>query len=411
VLEFISKFYNADYKNASSSRHNDLAQNQRSDLPKVDRAFQEQVWRWLTKHPDVHVGRDRRGNKMSLSTVEAPYLTKRPVCFPENTEDMPSSSTLLDHNSQQHPPTLSTPLSQSAKEGGAMRIYATEERMWLAICGHSKDLTKVFETEFVLLSIIATYREGGILQTNLVKKSGQDKRSVPKRTDMLRNKGYIEKRAVCVRGMKTSLLVLRRFASNGVSNLVTPESASLESHSNVRDESVDIYALVRSLFAILKQKTIVTCHDLNKELGMVTRWQVRMLRKIVEKFEVIGCVKRVKAASEASKKVRYYFDCLKLIHEPSDQEMKAFETTGKSIVVEHAVEQPDLENEDDPSEAMVGSTSGIVGNQLQEIGRVVPQWNPDRLLANSLLNAIHWAGIHGFTNRVRGATHHGNHGY
>jgi len=325
------------------------------------------------------------GNKMSLSAVEALSLTKGRVTTFESTKDVPSSS---------------TPLPQSANVGGAMRIYVTEERMWLAICGHSKDVMKVLETEFVLLSIIATHREGGILQADLVKESGQDKRSVPKRTDMLRDKGYIEKRAVSLKGMKTSRLLHRKFASNGVSNLFTPEFASLESHGDVRHEMRDLYVLVRGLFAVLKEKTIVTRTDLKKELAMTTKWHSRTLQKIIDKFEAIGCVRRVKAASEASKKVRYYFNCVKLIREPSEHDMKSFESAGNRLVIESGVEETYLENEDDPSEAIARPTSGTVENQLQEIGRVVPQWNPDRILVNSLLDVVHWAGIQGFTNRV-----------
>jgi B-block binding subunit of TFIIIC len=374
-LDFIDQFYKVANENAALSIQNDLEQNRKIDHPTVDRAFKEQVWRWLTKHPDVHVGRDRRGNKMSLSAVEALSLTK----------DVPSSS---------------PPPPQSVKVSGAMRIYVTEERMWLAICGHSKDVMKVLENEFVLLSIIATHREGGILQADLVKKSGQDKRSVPKRTDMLRDKGYIEKRAVSLKGTKTSRLIHQKFASNGVSNLFTPESASLESHGDVREEIRDLYVLVRGLFAVLKEKTIVTRIDLKKELALKTKWHTRALQKIIDKFEAIGCVRRVKAASEASKKVHYYFNCVKLIREPSEQDMKAFESTGNRLVVESGVEETYLENEDDPSESMARPTSGVDENQLQEIGRVVPQWNPDRLLVNSLLDVVHWAGIQGFTNRV-----------
>lgn len=338
---------------------------------------------------------------MSLSAVEAQYLTERPVATPEAIMDTSNSSTLLSLNLQQHQTSSNSSRSQSAKGGSALRIYVTEERMWLALCGHSKDLTKVFETEFVLLSIIATHREGGILQGDLVKESGQDKRSVPKRTDILRNKGYIEKRVVHVKGLRTSRLVLRRFASNGASDSITPRPVSLDPHRSVQDGSVDVHVLIRSLFAILKEKEIVTRDDLNKELEMTTQWRARALAKIICKFEAIGCVRRVKAASEASKKVRYYFDCVKLIHEPSDQDMKTFDTSGTSLVVEHAVEELDIENEDEPSEAMGRPTSGAAGNQLEEVDREVPQWNPDRPLTNSLLNVVHEAGTQGFTNRVR----------
>lgn len=370
------------------------------DKPTVDRAFQEQVWRWLTKHPDVLVGRDGKDNKMSLSAVEAQYRNVQTAVTLEATNDPCNLNTPPDLTVQQHHTTLDTVHPQPTKGESALRVYVTEERMWLAICGHSKDLTKVFETEFVLLSIIAAHRERGILQGDLVKESSQDKRSVPKRTDSLRNKGYIEKRAVHLKGLKTSRLVLRRFASNVARNPVTPQPVSPGTHKSVRDECLETRALITNLFTILKEKNLVTRDDLKGELNMSTRWQARALGKVIRRLEVIGCLRRVKAASEASKKVGYYFDCVKLIQEPSEQDLKTFETSGPGITAEHAIEEPDLENEDDAFQTMAGQVPGMDGKQLEEVGRIIPQWNPDRPLSNCLLHVVQQAGTQGYTNRV-----------
>ncbi|ERF73043.1 hypothetical protein EPUS_08607 [Endocarpon pusillum Z07020] len=392
ILGFVSRFYQSTNENVAP---NELVQARRYDKPTVDRAFQEQVWRWLTKHPDVLVGRDGKGNKMSLSAVEAQYRNVQTPVTLEATKDICNLNTPPDLNVQQHHIPLDTVRPQPTKGKDALRVYVTEERMWLAICGHPKDLTKVFETEFVLLSIIAAHRELGILQGDLVKESGQDKRSVPKRTDSLRNKGYIEKRAVHLKGLKTSRLVLRRFASNVAHNSVTPQPVSPGTHKSVRDECLETRALITNLFTILKEKNIVTRDDLKRELNMSTRWQARALGKITRRLEVIGCLRRVKAASEASKKVGYYFDCVKLIHEPSEQDLKTFDTSGPGITDEHAVEEPDLENEDDAFQTMAGQMPG----KLEEVGRILPQWNPDRPLSNCLLNVVQQAGTQGYTNR------------
>ncbi len=381
------------------SSKKDTGQARRSDSPTIDRAFQERVWTWLTKHPDVQIGRDRRGNKMSLSAVEAQYITKSAEVNPEAARRASMSKNLQDPRTQQHQITLNASQLETP-EANALRVYVTEERMWLALCGHSQDVTKVFETEFALLSIIAAHREAGILQGDLVKKSGQDKRSVPKRTDVLRNKGYIEKLVVHLKGLKTSRLVFRKFASNGSSDLITPKSGPGGSNGNVQDEFLDFNVLIRGLFAILKEKQIVTRDDLKKELEMKTEWRARILARMVRKLEVLGCLKRVKAASEASKDVRYYFDCVKLIHEPSERDLKAFHASGKHVTDLRAAEERDLEDEDDTCQAMAGRTAGASSSQLEEVDRVVPQWNPDRSLPNALLQLIHQAGMQGFTNRV-----------
>jgi hypothetical protein len=355
------------------------------------------VWRWLSKHPDVLIGTDRRGNKMSLSAVEAQYLKAPPTASPDTTKDTPYSRVVLDPNVQQRPRSSS---ESRAKAVDALRVYVNEERMWLAICGHSKDLTKVFDTEFALLSIIAAHREVGILQGDLVKESGQDKRSVPKRTDQLRKKGYIEKRVVHLKGLKTSRLVLRRFAFNTVNDLITSMPLSVGPRGIMLDESLDFHVLIRSLFTVLKEKQIITRDDLKKELDMTTQWRARVLSRAVRKLEAIGCLKRVKAASELSKEVRYYFPCIKLIREPSERDLDAFHTSGTSLADEHAFDEPDLEDEDDAGQSVVGQLSSAGKNRLEEVDRLVPQWNPDRSLTNTLFDLVHQAGVQGFTNRV-----------
>lgn len=399
----MSLFYKATGDDAISSE-NDPGQAQRFDSPTIDRAFQEQVWRWLTRHPDILIGKDKRGNCLSLSAAEAQSHTETAEVTPEAAKEISTSSATLDTNTQQHQVTPNGPGLPTAKKSHALRVYVTEERMWLAICGHVRDLSKVFDTEFALLSIIAAHRRGGILQGDLVKKSGQDKRSVPKRTDELRNKGYIEKRLVHLKGLKTSRLVLRKFASNVTNDLIvqTPELGGPQ--VSVQDDSIDFHALIRDLFTILKKKQIITRDDLKKELGMTTRWRARTLARVIRKLEAIGCLKRVKAASEASKEVRYYFNCIKLIHEPSDRDLEAFRRTSMSLVDEQAAEEPDMEedddDDDDASQAMAKQTAAGNGNQLEEVDRLVPQWHPDRILANALFDLLHDAGIQGCTNRV-----------
>lgn len=91
------------------------------------------------------------------------------------------------------------------------RLFASQNRTWQAITGHSIDLKKVPSMEFVLLSIIATRGPDGIAQPELVEVAQQDKRSVPKRTDELARKGYIEKKPVQVGRLRTSLLVHKKY--------------------------------------------------------------------------------------------------------------------------------------------------------------------------------------------------------
>lgn len=94
--------------------------------------------------------------------------------------------------------------------------------MWHAVAGHGPDFGKIKSLDFVCLSIIAACGPKGILQHDLTRISGQDKRSLPARTDRLRNSGYIEKNRVCVqlsnpkRSMHTSQCILKRFVNSNV---------------------------------------------------------------------------------------------------------------------------------------------------------------------------------------------------
>jgi hypothetical protein len=95
----------------------------------------------------------------------------------------------------------------------APRLYASQNRIWQALTGHSMDLKKVPTMEFALLSIIAANGANGITQPDLTHVSGQDKRSVPHRTDELARKGYIVKNPVQAGKARTSLCVHRKFIS------------------------------------------------------------------------------------------------------------------------------------------------------------------------------------------------------
>ena len=74
-----------------------------------------------------------------------------------------------------------------------IRLYTSQNRMWYAITGHGPDESRVKSLDFICLSVIASSGPKGILQHNLISITGQDKRSLPGRTDRLRDGGYIVK--------------------------------------------------------------------------------------------------------------------------------------------------------------------------------------------------------------------------
>ena len=103
-----------------------------------------------------------------------------------------------------------------------IRLYAKQTRLWLSLTGHGYEPTKILKLDFQCLLIIAASGPKGMDQQALIEASGQDKRSVPLRTDRLSNDGYIKKRPVFIqsrisnRPANTSHLVLKRFVDEGI---------------------------------------------------------------------------------------------------------------------------------------------------------------------------------------------------
>ena len=212
--------------------HSGLASN-------VDRPFLEQVWKWLLQNPDIRLGGYAGLKQLTLSEVEARNAAieqpGRSIPISRETE---LSKTIAPSEASNAPTivqdgdvtrTLQTAKSVSARTESAtvpqgakfdpgIRLYASNDRMWHTLTGHAPDSNKVKSLDFICLSIIAACGPKGILQPDLVRISGQDKRSLPARTDRLHNGGYIEKKGVSVelvnppRLLNTSKCTLKRFA-------------------------------------------------------------------------------------------------------------------------------------------------------------------------------------------------------
>ena len=103
-----------------------------------------------------------------------------------------------------------------------IRLYTSQNRMWYAITGHGPDESRVKFLDFICLSVIAASGPKGILQHNLISITGQDKRSLPSRTDRLRDGGYIIKVPETTwvgeprRRLHTSRCTLTRYVKNEV---------------------------------------------------------------------------------------------------------------------------------------------------------------------------------------------------
>lgn len=265
----------------------------------MDHSFQDQVWKWLVAHPDCRV--EVRGEKhtTNLSAVEAVNCFPLPL-KPKNTirsnsgrndsDEQPinielrsssngdciiSDSEICSEALQNQAINASGQLSRSKQD---IRVYTNEARMWYALTGHDVDFSKIPQLDFVCLSIIAAAGPGGILQSDLVRISNQDKRSVPRRTQILHDHGYIIKRPILAGGSRTSLCVLKRFVqaprNEEKKKHVSPKEnlapASNDSETIFKqcfqNGTVDLCALSRAIFDILSDLKIVMLDDLKANL-------------------------------------------------------------------------------------------------------------------------------------------------
>ncbi|KAL6229396.1 hypothetical protein BDW75DRAFT_245777 [Aspergillus navahoensis] len=355
ILSFIDTFY-AKYTGDGPGH-----------APVIDRRFQEKVWQWLTKNPEVSVGKDREGNSLSLEQAE------RRQQAPNDAEEYP------------------------------INVFVSLERTWLAITGHGPDDTKVLPMEFALLSIIASRKSSGISQPDLIKLSGQDKRSVPKRTDVLQEKGYIEKRAIQLKGARTSLCTLRKFLSQDAGK---PAADTPESGANAV-KMIDFNSFTDTLFRILREHKIISRNDLKKVLGFSDHWHWKVLSRALRKFERIGVVKRVKAMSQYAKTMKKYHPCVMLVREPTAKDIELFHDFSIHMYSDikqsdEAEFEDDVEGEDATGEASAageGDIRAMEGEQgVEASGRILPLWSPDRVIHNQLFEVVDRAGIMGSTN-------------
>lgn len=363
----------------------------------INRPFQEKVWTWLTRNVEVSVGKDREGNSLTLSEAEVIHQ-----------QQLKNGAALLDtiadgSVSNDH-------LSKLKSSTCSPRVHVSLERTWLAITGHEPDDTKVFPTEFELLSIIASRKGEGIVQTDLIALSGQDKRSVPKRTDLLQQKGYIQKRPVQIKSTRTSLCTLKKFVkpTPTYNTMATPaERGKKKTHQP--DDIMDFGVLIGKLFEVLRDHKIIAREDIKSILGFADAWRWKILSRTLRKFERLGCLKRVRAPSQYSDTTKTLHSCVMFIRDPTKNDLERFDENlalpSSDIAQDNTLDvlEDDLEPMSIVPPFLEIDKAGqpIVKQDIfQESGRIYPRWTPDRCIHNQIFDIVHGAGTCGITHPV-----------
>ncbi|KAJ4290246.1 hypothetical protein N0V90_010461 [Kalmusia sp. IMI 367209] len=292
----------------------------------------------------------------------------------------------------------------------APRLFASQNRIWKALTGHPIDLKKVPGSEFVLLSIIATSGPDGISQPVLQKLSGQDKRSVPHRTDELARKGYIQKSPLQVSRAKTSLCKHKRFAEG-----LLAEPRSIDDVFGI--QTFELTGFVYLLDKLLQTTNVVQVRNLRERMGVsVDRWNGRAVRGALLRLEQTHFLKRlqVKKRRKDPRSKEDHIVCIKGLREANEDDVKNLKFKGtvtESAALETIEDEP-LEDDNegdgfmrDMELELMDELGSEDDDDFEESGRIPPQWTPDQLLPNLVFDATQMAGLDGLdAERLRNKT-------
>ncbi|KAJ5894656.1 hypothetical protein N7495_006347 [Penicillium taxi] len=373
ILLSISKFY-------------DLARQEDSWRMKVDRCLQVKVWELMTKSEECLVGENRRWNHLSLDEIEELEAKLEAGIVPD--QAVPEASTATEQAAPEA--SIVTKATVTAPESLKVRIFVCETRTWLAVAGHERDDAMIPYHEFALLCFIASYGSKGIPQSDLIKTSAQDKRSVPKRTDALERKGYIQKRHIQYNGARTSLCTLLQF-------LDEPGGASTQVDVNRLTEAggriIDFETFNDKLFSCLMGSAnwVVAREDLKVTMGFDDRWRWRILSRALRRYEQLGLIVRIRAKSQYEHNV----PCVKLIREPTSTDLDKFIRDSISWPAEADAMDFDKDGDSDDDET---ADPMYFGEGWSASTRTVPCWTPYRIISNQFFDVIQRSGLKGVTN-------------
>lgn len=304
-------FIDVFYKQAVDNDEPATSRNGQRDAPStgLGRAFYERLWQWLTNHSDIRIVYQQEVRQFTLSEFEAAELHETGTIGETHSTNLNQSPTntikgivrpskalcglkdslrqriledgydqkelvTLPSDTLAHMP-ISRPIRNLPSEASrtteafdepdssitAPRLYASQSRVWQALTGHGIDLKKVPSMEFVLLSLIAARGAAGITQPELINISGQDKRSVPKRTDELARKNYIAKISVQSNKMRTSLCIHAKFVSQ---NTFIKSSAMEDVYQE--DGTFVVRNFAQLLYNVVGQGGIVPTRSIREKL-------------------------------------------------------------------------------------------------------------------------------------------------
>jgi hypothetical protein len=374
-------------------------------LPKDCGRIQRLAWGWLTENPEIWVGQNKEGNTLSLDQVEA--------------QEVDLSTTLLrpsqhhEFESQQPGPSSKTKAIRHTEVPKPLRIWTTRDRVWQTLAGHGVDFKRIPPLEFKALGFIAAAGEKGILQPELIHATGQDKRSLPKRTDNLAQNGYIDKTVVWIKTQKTSLLRLTRFAPKETTEIFSNGRLILDN-------------FLRNLCEWLKECDSIPLLDLEEKLDCTTAsWEKTMLWRGLERLDIIGVIERfhrptpilAKRGPKTNTSRVIKQKCIRLLKVPTEEDKHRYCTISRKdrdqfrqrLELQDAEAKKEHveygEDDDDYAPALTPDTAQVSlplpeTNTPNDHRETALQWNPDLPYTNNMLNVLTKADSSGMSTMV-----------
>ncbi|KAK1754729.1 hypothetical protein QBC47DRAFT_225194 [Echria macrotheca] len=364
------------------------------------------AWDWLRGCRQILVNGDSRWNRLEWSEV---------LALPEDPEEngpIPPASEEPEQQPKSGAASRRKKTAKATKNKAALakrpRIYPSEDLLWQTLAHHGVDYKRIPVLEWKCLVGIASVRGEGILQSDLRRLVDQDKRSLPKRTDSLAKKGYIQKRTVVANRMKTSKLWLTDFApavledeKAGLDMSTEALTKNLEPvtwHSRWTGDNVDVETHARTILAIVKAWGVIRYCDLRSKMGVGGKSsQMKTLAKCSQRFVDMGVLKYAAAGLPGSRKV--FKDCLKYIRDPRFEEWEKFLATGK-----RTSQYSDASRHRQPK----GNALALYGQPEQEgeehgggrnlAIRIFPGWTPEKPLSQNVFEVVKSAGPNGASN-------------
>ncbi|KAG8632048.1 hypothetical protein KVT40_001188 [Elsinoe batatas] len=358
----------------------------------LDSDYLESIWSWLCSHKDVTPITDNAGS--NAQTSELP--TQRRAFLIKNV---------------------------------TTRLTTTEDRIWHALADHGKDWKRLPKSEFQCLCVIAAHGRRGVLQPDVVQITGQDKRSVPGRTDKLAEKGYITKEPVLGGGSKTSFLRLKKF-SNEIDNSVTVTTASHNARKRHADNTASVIRYDHWFDAILEALRaadgLAPSDAIRKAAGVGNRPHVRSLARCIKRLETTGMIKRLvarvdlKYANKGKKLKERWVRSVKLLREPTQADRDVFMADMKrssAYMQPGVVPKVDSDDEDDSdldmdmddsavgdltllddTETILRDVENDAAEHKDDSNYAVPSWIPDVHYSNLFYDLVASRGSKGISS-------------